>query len=149
MKIFTIVIIGLTGLVSCSKNNDITNLIDTKWKVYSVSVLALGNDACAYNTKPSDLFGTPVYTTCQMDDTYNFCNANELIINYGTLKCNQSEPTDSTFFYEKRGDSLIINDQNYGIIMFTNDTLILDYCTTTNIEPATPGKIGIKLIRKD
>jgi hypothetical protein len=149
VRIRFILLIGLFGLYSCSKDRDITGLTNTKWKVYSVQVLAIGYEACDYKTQPSDLYGTPVYTTCEMDDIYFFGANNKLIINYGTLKCSQSEPTDSTLVYERLENSLTINNQDYGIIKFTNDTLILDYCTYTSIPPFESGKIGMKLIRID
>ncbi|MFM7859432.1 MAG: hypothetical protein ACKO96_47785 [Flammeovirgaceae bacterium] len=123
----------------------------SKWRVYSVKVLSINGDACNYKTLPSDFYFTPTNTTCQDDDIYDFSSLSLLTINHGTNKCNYSEPNSETKQYKKQGDTLIINGENYGVVLLSRDTLILDNCSKLNISLPTPvnqyGKIGMKFIR--
>lgn len=142
--------------VSCTKeNNNFSTTLNRKWKVHSIKILKLDDSfnqgACSYLTNASDFYGDPTIPSCQDDDIYDFTHPQNLTIYTGSKKCTFSDPASITKSYERKGDSLFIQSNPYHIVLLSQDTLILDYCTEYNNYP--PGtvslnraKVGMKFI---
>ncbi|WP_207433478.1 hypothetical protein [Sabulibacter ruber] len=130
---------------------DTADLLQTQWDWYSNKVLVLGGEeACAYQTKPSDMYFRPSNPTCEDDDVYDFRSGSELIVSTGSRKCGITEAATQTKAYQRQGNKLTIDGQEYSIVMLTKDTLILDTCMPLGLGEwnRSHGKLGIKLVRK-
>lgn len=109
-------------------------------------------NACLYETKVSDLYSEPNYSSCNSDDIYEFVEPNALSIKSGTKKCSFDEPNVVTKHYEQKEDSIITDDLRYNIVFLSRDTLILDYCSdnkiyTPNTTVLNKAKLAIKFVR--
>ena len=134
----------------CDKEeeDEVASNLHKQWKVYSSKVVKLGGpEACAYQTKPSDMDFTPG-ENCQYDDVYDFSNTRDLLITNGNNKCDSNEPATVNKSYERKENKLVIAGQEYTIVRLTKDTLILDYCLPlAPITGYTNGKMAMKFIR--
>ncbi len=108
-KFLPFILIAVLGLTNCKKDKSTSTeiLVSKTWKK------ALNDKNTA--TNPT---GTVIYSSfqnCEVDDTFNFGTDGKLLVNNGSVKCDQNETQNVTQTYSinRSTKELIINGVKY------------------------------------